>query len=341
MGHRQVTGTAAAIATLAQTTWWTGGSDMDGTATAVEVVEVSARDGLQNEQVVLATGQKVELIARLRRAGLRRQEVASFVDPARVPQLADAEAVVESLSARPERAGASLIGLVLNSRGFERARRTRLDEVNLVVAASESFSLRNQGRSVDAALATLEPVVPRARAAGLAVTVTISTAFGCPFEGVVPPGRVVDLARRLAGAGVEEIAVADTIGVAVPADVRELVASMHEAVPRSVRLRAHFHNTRNTGYANALAAYESGVRILDSSLGGIGGCPFAPDATGNIATEDLVYLLERSGVDTGLDLDALIVASEWLGARLGHPTPSLVRSAGGPPCSVSLRSGGG
>lgn len=298
------------------------------TTATVQLVEVSARDGLQNDPAALRTDQKVGLVDRAWRAGLRRQEVASFVNPARVPRMADAEAVVDALAARPDRADASLIGLVLNARGFERASRTRVDEVNLVVAASESFCQRNQGMSMEATVTTVEQVAPLARAAGLAATVTISTSFGCPFEGEVPAGRVVELAGRLAGAGVEEIAVADTIGVAVPADVRDVVARVRAAVPASVRLRAHFHNTRNTGYANALAAYEAGVRVLDASLGGIGGCPFAPKATGNIATEDLVYLLERSGVATGVDLDALIVASEWLGAQLGHPTPSLVSKAG-------------
>jgi hydroxymethylglutaryl-CoA lyase len=307
------------------------GRDTDGAATPLQIVEVSARDGLQNDPALLDVGQKVELIGRAWAAGLRRQEVASFVNPARVPQMAGAEEVVAALAERPDRDEASLIGLVLNARGFERAGKTRVDEVNLVVAASESFCQRNQGMSMEDTVATVEAVAPLATAAGLVPTVTISTSFGCPFEGEVPPGRVVALAERLAGAGVEEIAVADTIGVAVPADVRAVVTQVRAAVPVAVRLRAHFHNTRNTGYANALAAYEAGVRVLDASLGGIGGCPFAPRATGNIATEDLVYLLERSGVDTGVDLDALIAASEWLGDQLGRPTPSLVSKAGGFP----------
>lgn len=297
----------------------------------VQLVEVAPRDGLQNDPALLSVEQKVELVGRAWAAGLRRLEVASFVNPARVPQMAGAEDVVAALAGRPDRGDASLIGLVLNARGFERARATRVDEVNLVVAASETFCQRNQGMSMEATVATVEQVAPLAVASGLVPTVTISTSFGCPFEGEVPTGRVVALAERLAATGVAEVAIADTIGVAVPADVRAVVGQVGAALPGSVRLRAHFHNTRNTGYANALAAYEAGVRVLDASLGGIGGCPFAPKATGNIATEDLVYLLERSGVDTGVDLDALITASEWLGRQLGRPTPSLVSKAGGFP----------
>jgi hydroxymethylglutaryl-CoA lyase len=296
----------------------------------VQVVEVSARDGLQNDPAELSTAQKVELVRRTSAAGLTRQEVASFVNPARVPRMADAEAVVAALADDAGRAAASYIGLVLNARGFDRASATRLDEVNLVVAASDEFTERNQGMSTDDAVRTVEQVVPLARAAGLVPTVTVSTSFGCPFSGEVPVDRLVALAERLAASGVEEIALADTIGVAVPRDVSERVRRVRAATG-DVRLRAHFHNTRNTGYANALTAYEEGVHVLDASLGGIGGCPFAPKATGNIATEDLVYLLERSGVRTGLDLEALIAASDWLGAQLGRPTPSLVSKAGGFP----------
>ncbi len=307
---------------------------MSAAADEVQIVEVSARDGLQNDPAVLATADKLELIRRTLGAGLRRQEVASFVNPARVPRMADAEDVVAGLAGDAERDAWSLIGLVLNTRGFERAARTRIDEVNLVVAASDAFSERNQGMSVDAAIRYALEVAPLARAAGLVATVTVSTSYGCPFEGEVPVGRLVSIAERLAAGGVDEIAIADTIGVAVPADVRERTAAVR-AVTGEVRLRAHFHNTRNTGYANALAAYEAGVHVLDSSLGGIGGCPFAPRATGNIATEDLVYLLERSGVRTGVDLDALIAASEWLGGLLGRPTPSLVSKAGGFPSGAA------
>jgi hydroxymethylglutaryl-CoA lyase len=244
--------------------------------------------------------------------------------------MADAEAVLGALAQTPGRDSLALIGLVLNARGFDRAAVTRLDEVNLVVFASDTFSMRNQGMSTEDAVRTVEAVAPQALASGIAPSATISAAFGCPFEGEVAVDRVVRLAERLAASGVVEIALADTIGVAVPADVRDRVGRV-AAVVGEVRLRAHFHNTRNTGYANALEAYTAGVRVLDSSLGGIGGCPFAPRATGNIATEDLVYLLERSGVRTGVDLDALIAASDWLGEQLGRPTPALVSKAGGFP----------
>ena len=296
----------------------------------VTVVEVAARDGLQNDDAELTTAQKVELVRRAVEAGVTRVEVASFVNPARVPRMADAEAVVAGLVADGTSGRAALIGLVLNARGFERASATAVDEVNLVVMASDTFSQRNQGMTTEAAVRTVEEVVPLARAAGLVATVTLSATFGCPYEGEVPLARVVGLAARVAATGVEELAIADTIGVAVPADVRARAGAVR-AVTGDVRLRAHFHNTRNTGYANALAAYESGITVLDASLGGIGGCPFAPRATGNIATEDLAYLLERSGISTGLDLDALVAASDWLGEQLGRPTPALVSKAGGFP----------
>jgi hydroxymethylglutaryl-CoA lyase len=199
-----------------------------------------------------------------------------------------------------------------------------------VVVSSDTFAQRNQGMTTEQTVEVVEAVAPLARAAGLVPTVTLAASFGCPYEGEVPIARTVALAERLAASGVEEIALADTIGVGVPPDVRRRVEAVR-AVTGGLRLRAHFHNTRNTGYANALAAVESGVTVLDSSLGGIGGCPFAPKATGNIATEDLVYLLERSGYRTGTDFDALVAASDWLGEQVGRPTPALVSKAGGFP----------
>lgn len=295
----------------------------------VEIVEVAARDGLQNDPALLSTEQKVALIDRCVGAGVRRIEVASFVNPKRVPQMADAEAVLAALPTHDEvpDLATSWIGLVLNARGFERARQTQVDEINLVVMVTDTFSEKNQGMPTEAAIATVEEVVPLAKAAGVKTSVTMSASFGCPYEGEVPVGRVADIAGRLAATGVGEIAVADTIGVAVPRDVARRIGAVYETVG-DVPLRVHVHNTRNTGYASALAAYEAGVRVLDSSLGGIGGCPFAPRATGNIATEDLVFALERSGVKTGLDLDELIRASDWLGEQLGRPTPGLVAKAG-------------
>ncbi|MGV1036805.1 MAG: hydroxymethylglutaryl-CoA lyase [Candidatus Nanopelagicales bacterium] len=295
----------------------------------VEIVEVSPRDGLQNDPARLSTEQKLGLIRRCVDAGIRRIEVASFVNPKRVPQMADAEAVLAGLPAEddPNRLAAAWIGLVLNARGFERAKQTQVDEINMVVMVTDTFSMKNQGMTTEAAIATVEAIAPLANAAGVIPTVTMSASFGCPYEGEVAINRVADVAGRLAQSGVVEIAVADTIGVAVPRDVARRMAAVQDVVG-DVRLRVHVHNTRNTGYASALAAYEAGVRVLDSSLGGIGGCPFAPRATGNIATEDLVFALERSGVDTGIDLDALMVASDWLGDQLGRPTPGLVAKAG-------------
>lgn len=295
----------------------------------VEIVEVSPRDGLQNDPAMLSTASKIALINRCIDAGVRRVEVASFVNPNRVPQMADAEPVLAGLAPKdsPQRRDASYIGLVLNERGFHRAAQTQVDEINLVVMVTDTFSLKNQGMTTEQAIATVESVVPLAAEAGIATSVTMSASFGCPYEGEVPIGRVADVAGRLAATGVGEIAIADTIGVAVPRDVTRRMAAVVDTVGDTA-LRVHVHNTRNTGYASALAAYESGVRVLDSSLGGIGGCPFAPRATGNIATEDLVFALERSGVKTGLDLDALITASDWLGEQLGRPTPALVSKAG-------------
>ncbi len=288
----------------------------------IQIVEVGPRDGLQNEAVVFDTDTKVEFVNRCLAAGIRRIEVASFVNPKRVPQMADAEAVLTRLL--PD--VASYIGLVLNERGFERALATQVQEVNLVVMVTDTFSLKNQGMDTAEAIAAVAAVAPRAKDAGLPVSVTLSASFGCPYEGEVEVSRLVDVAQQVAAAGIDELAIADTIGVAVPNDVHRRLTAVREAV--DVPLRVHVHNTRNTGYASALAAADAGVEVLDASLGGIGGCPFAPRATGNIATEDLVYALERSGFSTGLDLDELCRASEWLGERLGRPTPGLVAKAG-------------
>ena len=293
--------------------------------TRIEIVEVGPRDGLQSESQVLPTATKVEFVGRLLRAGLRRIEVASFVNPKRVPQMADAEAVLAALE--PQAAQAQFIGLVLNRKGFERARAARCIEVGMVIAASESFSQRNQGSSIDEAVDAWLDIAPAAHAAGMRAQITISTAFGCPFEGEVPVERVVRLAERLAAAGPDEIAVADTIGVAVPTQVSTLVAALNSALP-GVKLRAHFHNTRNTGLANAYAALESGVSALDASCGGIGGCPFAPAATGNIPTEDLIYMLHRMGIETGVQLPALLDTSRWLQQALDHSVPGMLVKAG-------------
>jgi hydroxymethylglutaryl-CoA lyase len=309
-------------------------------AAAVEVVEVGPRDGLQNEAVLLPTEVKVELVRRALAAGVRRIEIASFVNPRLVPQMADAEAVVAGVLDHgfPEdvaRDDVTLIGLVLNRRGLDRALAAGVDEVNVVLAASETFSQRNQNTSVAAMLDAADDIAAHAAAAGVRRSAVISTAFGCPFEGEVAPDAVLAVARRCLDAGYPEVALADTIGVGVPAQVRSLAAGVR-GLPGGdrVRLRAHFHNTRNTGYANALAAVESGVGVLDASLGGIGGCPFAPNATGNIATEDLQYLLERSGYATGLNLSLLADTGTWVAEHLGKEAPALLGRAGGFPASA-------
>jgi hydroxymethylglutaryl-CoA lyase len=290
---------------------------------SVEIVEVAPRDGLQNEDVILGTGAKLDLIGRLAASGVRRIEATSFVNPARVPQLADSEAVCAGLP----RGTVSWIGLVLNERGLDRAIRAEVDEVNVVVVATDTFSRRNQGVSVDEAIAAWGRIAGRARAAGLRTTVTVAAAFGCPFEGEVAPERVAEVLERCAQAQPDEVALADTIGVGVPAGVRAL-ADVADRVAAGIPLRWHFHNTRNTGYANAAAAVERGAAALDASSGGIGGCPFAPAATGNIATEDLLYLLDRSGVATGVSAEALLPVSGFLADALGAPVPGQLARAG-------------
>lgn len=297
---------------------------MGGVGERVEIVEVAPRDGLQNEQVLLDTASKVELITRAVDAGARRIEATSFVNPRRVPQMADAEQV---MAAVPRRAGVSYLGLVLNERGLDRALAAGVDEVNAVVVASEEFSRRNQGVGITEAVAAFGRIADRARAGGVRATVTIGAAFGCPFSGEVPVDRVVGLVRQVVAAGPVEIALADTIGVAAPTDVTRLLGAVSE-VADGVPLRCHFHNTRNTGLANAYAAVLAGVAALDTSLGGVGGCPFAPRATGNVPTEDVAYMLGRMGTATGLALDALIDSANWLSERLGRTLPGLLAKAG-------------
>lgn len=288
------------------------------------VVEVAPRDGLQNEARALSPAQRADLIARAVAAGARRVEAVAFVHPGRVPQMAGAEEVM----ARVERTGGvRYSGLVLNARGMERASASGVDEVNYVVVASDTFSRRNQGVSTREALAAWEAIAARAHAEGIGRSLTIAAAFGCPFEGETPEATVAELARIGAESGAEEIVLADTIGVAAPDAVTRLLTAVRELAPGVVP-RCHFHNTRNTGYANAVAASAAGAAWLDSSLGGIGGCPFAPAATGNIATEDLVYLLRRMGLDPGIDLEAAAATGTWLGDVLGIETPALLGRAG-------------
>jgi hydroxymethylglutaryl-CoA lyase len=295
----------------------------------IEIVEVGPRDGLQNEKAILSVDEKLDLIRRLETAGARRTEVVSFVNPNRVPQMAGAEEIMDALGGPdPKR---SRIGLVLNMRGWERCVSTGCDEANVVVCASDGFGTRNQGATVSQQLDTLAAIVERqAIDGGPPITATISVAFGCPFDGEISEDQVVAIAREAASMNVPEIAIADTIGVADPWTVAKRIEAVRAAAP-DARLRMHFHDTRNTGLANAFASVEAGVDVLDASVGGLGGCPFAPAATGNIGTEDLVYMLERAGFTTGYDLDALITIGRDISQRLGKaPASSLTRAGGFP-----------
>lgn len=297
--------------------------------TRIEMVEVAARDGLQNEPGFFPTADKLELIARAIAAGSKRIEVASFVHPGRVPQMADAEAVCAALPRR-EASEVTYIGLVLNKRGALRALETQVHELGAVVSASDGFGTRNQGRTSEETVEDAIEIIRLGKAHGRAVQATISVAFGCPFDGEIAPARVAELARKLAAAGPREIALGDTIGVAVPIQVKTVMAAVRAAAP-GIPIRLHFHDTRNTAVANAWAGLEAGAATLDASIGGIGGCPFAPNATGNVATEDVAYLLQRSGVETGLKLQGLIDTAQWLSARMGRTLPGLVSRAGGFP----------
>jgi hydroxymethylglutaryl-CoA lyase len=293
----------------------------------IEIVEVGPRDGLQNEKTLLDIEHKLEMIHRLEQAGARRMEVVSFVNPKRVPQMAGAE---EIMAALPHKEGRSRIGLVLNLRGWERCLDAGCDEANVVVCASDGFGIRNQGASVDEQIAAMAHIAGVRRPEDPPISVTISVAFGCPFEGEVPEERVVEIVQAAAKCGVAEIALADTIGVADPWMVRRRVELTRQAAG-DIPLRLHFHDTRNTGLANAFAGVEAGVDVLDASVGGLGGCPFAPNATGNIGTEDLVYMLERAGFETGYDLGQLIEIGVWASGLLGKPVASSVARAGGFP----------
>lgn len=294
----------------------------------MNIVEVGPRDGLQNERTILSTTQKLEYIRLLVQAGVTRLEAVSFARPDRVAQMADAEAVMDGVERRDS---VKYIGLVMNERGLERAINCGVDEVNLVVVATETFSQRNQGMSVRDAVRGTQRMIERAAANDTRVTVTIGASFGCPFEGEVSTTQVTDIVTALGHVGIDEIALADTIGVGTPRDVDRLVLAVKTVSPLPLRL--HLHNTRNTGYANAFAALEAGVESLDASSGGIGGCPFAPRATGNIATEDLAYLLTRSGVTLSLDFEGLLIASDFVTGALGISTPALLGRAGWFPTS--------
>jgi hydroxymethylglutaryl-CoA lyase/(R)-citramalyl-CoA lyase len=289
---------------------------------ALIVCDVGPRDGLQNESKVLEPAVRAELCDRLAGAGVKRMEAASFVNPTLVPQMAGAEEVMAALHRKP---GTTYAGLVLNDKGYERAVAAGVDEIHYAFSAADEFGRRNQNATTDQGLKTALALVAKARSDRMPITVTISVAFGSPFDGPVPADRVLKIVEQLMAIPADEICLADTIGVGVPSQVHELVRG---ARALGAMVGAHFHNTRNTGYANAVAALEEGVVSLDASVGGAGGCPFAPKATGNIATEDLVYLLRGMGVDTGIDLDRLIATSQWLGEQLGKELPGMVSRAG-------------
>lgn len=297
---------------------------MDQKKKQVSIVEVGPRDGLQNESIIFSTEEKAEFVSRMIKSGVRRLEVASFVHPKRVPAMADAEALLEIL---PDLDDVSYIGLVLNLRGAERAVKTKVHEIGCVLVASETFGQKNQGQTIEEGHKVVAEILDFSRAQGKLAQVTIAAAFGCPYEGEVSASKIIDIAQRIAESDPMEIALADTIGVGVPGAVRDLFGVLAEKIPH-IPLRGHFHNTRNTGIANAYAAFEGGATTLDASLGGIGGCPFAPNATGNIATEDLIYLLNRSSVETGVSLKSLIENSKWIEEKLGRKVPSLVSKAG-------------
>ena len=291
----------------------------------IEILEVAPRDGLQNEKTILATEDKVELVERAVRAGARRIEVTSFVNPARVPQMADAD---ELMTALPRHEGVRYAGLVMNRRGLDRALARNVDEIDVVVVATDTFCQRNQGMSTAEACETAAELVAEARAAGVSSTITVGASFGCPFEGEVPTDRLREVVQRVVDAGPDELALADTIGVAVPSDVKARLGLARELAGSDMPLRVHLHDTRHTGVANAVAAVESGVATLDASIGGAGGCPFAPNATGNVATEDLVYLFDRMGIASGLDLASTTATAAWLEERLGTPLPGALLRAG-------------
>lgn len=294
------------------------------TSRNVEFIEVGPRDGLQNEKALIATPDKIALIERAIDAGARRIEVTSFVNPNKVPQMADAEALCAALPARDD---VTYIGLVMNMRGAERALATRrIDQLGAVVVSTDRFAMANQGQTSAESVLVAQDIIKRANAEGLTAQATIAASFGCPFEGEVDEDHIVDIARRLAAAWPVEVALADTIGVANPAHVARLVQKVRKAID-PLPVRVHFHNTRGTGIANVWAAVEAGATVVDAALGGLGGCPFAPGAAGNVASEDVVYMLERADVGTGMDLQKLVEASQWLGGIMNRKLPGMVAQA--------------
>ena len=289
----------------------------------VRIVEVGPRDGLQNESAMVATADKIELVDRLSATGLRSIEATSFVSPKWVPQLADAAEVMAGIHRRP---GVSYPVLVPNEQGYERARAAGADEVAVFTAASEAFNRRNINASIDESIERFAPVLARAREDGVRVRGYVSTVLGCPYQGAVPVAEVVRVARRLHALGCYEISLGDTIGVGTPHQAREMLLAVATEVPMPA-LAVHFHDTYGQALANVAACVEAGVRVADSAVAGTGGCPYAKGASGNVASEDLVYMLRGMGIETGIDLEALADTGRWLASRLGRSTGSKVGRA--------------
>ena len=291
----------------------------------ITIVEVGPRDGLQSEPEVLPTASKINYITRAIAAGITRLEVASFVNPKKVPQMADSEQLLAEL---PMTDAVSYIGLLMNERGLDRALQTAVHEIGMVVVATDTYNMRNQGVPTQESVEAWLKIAARAKANGKAANVMISSAFGCPYEGEVAIEHVVEIAKRVMEAEPAELGIADSIGVAVPNQLIDLVGEVRHHIGSQISLRMHLHNTRNVGLANAQAAVDAGVDSIDASIGGIGGCPFAPKATGNIPTDDLVYMLNRSGVETGVSLQDIVNTSQWLESELGREVPAMLPKAG-------------
>jgi len=292
--------------------------------TKISILEVGPRDGLQSEPEIIPTEVKKEFITKTIDAGVKKLEVTSFVHPKKVPQMADAEQLVESL---PDRDDVTYIGLIMNQKGFERARDCGIDEVGMVIVSTDTYNMKNQNVVTQESIDNWLNIASEAKSAGIRTSVVIACAFGCPYEGEVDPEDIASIAEKVLQGEPDVFGLADSVGVAVPSQITETFSLIKQMAP-SIPLRTHLHNTRNTGLANAAAAVEAGVSIIDSSTGGIGGCPFAPKATGNIPTDDLLYMLDRSGIETGVDLRKVVETTEWLEGQLGRTVPAMVPKAG-------------
>jgi len=292
--------------------------------TKISILEVGPRDGLQSEPEIIPTEVKKEFITKTIDAGIKKLEVTSFVHPKKVPQMADAEQLVESL---PDRDDVTYIGLIMNQKGFERARDCGIDEVGMVIVSTDTYNMKNQNVVTQESIDNWLNIASEAKSAGIRTSVVIACAFGCPYEGEVDPEDIASIAEKVLQGEPDVFGLADSVGVAVPSQITETFSLIKQMAP-SIPLRTHLHNTRNTGLANAAAAVEAGVSIIDSSTGGIGGCPFAPKATGNIPTDDLLYMLDRSGIETGVDLRKVVETTEWLEGQLGRAVPAMVPKAG-------------